>query len=137
MANILEIKDGKKLVALIFKHALRAEGVKFLTPNNYTLQLGLLEHPRGKEVRPHRHPNLKYNVNTTQEFIYVEKGSIQAIFFNNNWSVLKKIKLNKGDFMLCISGGHAFKMLAATRLIEVKQGPYPGDKKAKIFKPEK
>jgi len=42
--------------------------------------------------------------------------------------------LKAGDFMLSVAGGHAFSIEKGSRLIEVKQGPYPGDKRAKVFK---
>jgi len=36
--------------------------------------------------------------------------------------------LNKGDVILLVNGGHGFEMLEKTEMIEVKQGPYVGDK---------
>lgn len=32
-----------------------------------------------------------------------------------------------GDVILLATGGHGFEMLEPSELIEVKQGPYPGD----------
>ncbi|MDP3970718.1 MAG: hypothetical protein Q8P90_03385 [bacterium] len=133
MKAVNEITEGKKVYALIYSADMKADGVRFLTPQNYPLQVGLLEHPKGHKVKPHRHPSLKYNVSTTQEFLYIEKGSVEATIYRNDWTVLKKVKLNKGDFALFVAGGHSFKMLSKCRIIEIKQGPYPGDKKAKIF----
>ena len=106
-----------------------------MTPHNYPLQIGLLEHPAKKTIRAHRHRNLKYKVNTTQEFIYMESGEVEATIYRNDWTVVKKVRLKKGDFILSITGGHGFRVIKPSRMIEIKQGPYPGDKKAKIFKP--
>lgn len=136
MKSIFEINDGKTLLAIVFRHSLTADGVKFLTPQNYPLQLGLLEHPSGKQIRAHRHPAFKYNVTTTQEFIYIETGEVEATIYRNDWSIVKKVILKKGDFILSVAGGHSFKVLKKCRMIEIKQGPYPGDAKAKIFMPE-
>ena len=36
--------------------------------------------------------------------------------------------LNKGDIILLAFGGHGFVMLEKSEIIEVKQGPYAGDK---------
>lgn len=132
--NIQEIKDKTKLLAIVFRKNLTTNGVSFLTPQHYPLQLGLIEHGKNKQVRAHRHPPIKYKVNTTQEFIYLEKGKVEVTIYANNWSVVKKTVLNKGDFILAVAGGHSFKVLQKCRMIEIKQGPYPGDKKAKIFK---
>ena len=35
---------------------------------------------------------------------------------------------NKGDVILLADGGHGFKMLAPSEMIEVKQGPYCGER---------
>jgi hypothetical protein len=129
------IKSKGKIIAIIFKKNLHAEGVNFLTPDDYTLQLGLLEHPKGKVIRDHQHnTKVKYWVDTTQEFLYLEKGKVKVKFFDDNWNLVTTEILNSGDFMLHISGGHGFEVLQKCRMIEVKQGPYPGEKMAKVYK---
>lgn len=134
--DIQEIKDGDKLFALHYDHTLKADGVRFLTPNDYTLQVGLLEHPAGHKVRPHRHPDLHYDVSTTQEFLYIESGEVEATLYREDWSVVTTFMMRAGDFALFVYGGHSFEMKTPARIIEIKQGPYPGDDKAKIFMPE-
>lgn len=127
-------KDGK-IIAIVFKKSLKAKGVKFLTPDYYTLQLGLLEHPKGKVLKDHQHnPKVKYWVNTTQEFLYLEKGKVKAKFFDDKWELVSEEILKAGDFLLHISGGHGFEVLEKCRMIEIKQGPYPGEKMAKLYK---
>jgi len=132
---IERIERGGTLYALIFRHQLAVgDGVKFLTPDDYPLQVGLIERKQGYAFRPHIHNDLHYNVNTTQEFLYVERGSIRATIYSHDWEVVAKIELGAGDFMLSVAGGHSFEVLDDVRLVEVKQGPYPGDKYAKRFK---
>jgi hypothetical protein len=131
------IKKKGKIIAIVFKKSIRTDGVKFLTPQNYTLQLGLLEHPKGKILKDHMHnPEIKYNVDTTQEFLYVEKGKVRVKFFDDGWNLVAQEILTPGDFMLHVSGGHGFEILEKCRMIEVKQGPYPGEKSAKIYRDE-
>ena len=106
-----------------------------MTPQNYPLQIGLIEHGDGKKIAPHKHRDLFYDVNTTQEFIYVERGeNIKVIIFDNDWVEIEKIKMSAGDSILFVSGGHSLDIPKGCRLFEIKQGPYPGDKLAKIFK---
>lgn len=131
--TITEIKNGKKTLAICFSKKLKADGVKFLTPLHYPLQIGLIEHKNGKMVPGHIHRDLKYNVNTTQEFLYVEKGKIEIEIFTKKWKKICAFKMTKGDFVLFVNGGHSVNIHKDSRIIEVKQGPYPGDKKAKIF----
>jgi hypothetical protein len=129
------IRRNGKIIAIVFKKTLRARGVKFLTPANYTLQLGLLEHPKGKVIRDHQHnTKIKYWVDTTQEFLYLEKGKVKAKFFDDEWNLIAEEILMAGDFLLHISGGHGFEVLEKCRMIEIKQGPYPGEKMAKVYK---
>ena len=128
------IEHHGKIIAHIFRKSIRSEGVSFLTPDSYTLQLGLIEHPQGRVIKGHQHrQDIFYNVDTTQEFIYVEKGKLRAFLFSDEWQLVNETVLSAGDFALFISGGHGFEVLEACRLIEIKQGPYPGDELAKIY----
>ncbi len=132
--DILEIKDKGKTLALVFSKNLKADGIKFLTPVSYPLQIGLLEHKEGKNVPMHIHRDLLYKVNTTQEFLYIEKGKVDVTIVDRKWNPVKEVTLTTGDFVLFVAGGHGVNIHKGTRIIEIKQGPYPGDKKAKIFK---
>lgn len=131
------IRNKGKIIALIFKKSLKAKGVSFLTPPDYTLQVGLLNHSKGTVIRDHIHnPEARYWVDTTQEFLYLEKGKVKVKFFDDAWNLVAEEILTEGDFILHVSGGHGFEVLEKSRMIEVKQGPYPGEKFAKIYKNE-
>jgi len=131
----MEVKHKKKVLAIVFRKRLKANGVKFLTPHTFTLQLGLIEHSKGKIVREHKHPtSIHYKVDTTQEFLYIEKGKIKISLYSDDWKLIKKVMLSSGDFILFVSGGHGLKVIDDCRIIEIKQGPYPGDKLAKIYR---
>ncbi len=132
-----EIKDkNHKIVAHFFPKTMSADGsIRFLTPQTYPLQIGLIEHRDGKMVRPHIHRNLFYDVNTTQEYIYIERGEgIAVTIFDTDWVEIEKLSMSAGDSILFVGGGHSLNIPPSCRLLEVKQGPYPGDKDAKIFK---
>ncbi len=86
-------------------------------------------------IKDHIHrQDIKYKVDTTQEFLYIEKGKVRVNLYNSKWKEIKKVILGAGDFVLFVSGGHGLKVLEDCRIIEIKQGPYPGDKLAKIYK---
>ena len=136
--GIKEIKDKGQIIALVYSKSLRPDGIQFLTPPNYPLQIGLHNYPRvDKTVPAHFHPHLKYNVKNTQEFLYVEKGRVDVIVYNLKWQKKAKIKLAAGDSVLFVDCGHEVIFHKGSRLLEVKQGPYPGDKKAKVFRNKK
>lgn len=129
------VSFGGNPMAHIFFHNISAEGVKFLTPDSYTLQLGLIEHKKGKIIRDHIHrQDIKYKVDTTQEFLYIEKGKIEVKLFNYSWEPIENVILNSGDFILFVGGGHGLEVLEDCRIIEIKQGPYPGDSNAKLYR---
>ncbi|EKD80032.1 MAG: hypothetical protein ACD_40C00213G0016 [uncultured bacterium] len=130
-----EVKYQGRILAIIFSHNLKSKGVSFLTPNDYTLQLGLIEHPANTVVRDHVHnPEIKYKVDTTQEFLYLEKGRVKAKIFTDDFKLVEEVILEPGDFMLHVAGGHGFEVLKKCRLIEIKQGPYPGPEHVKKYR---
>jgi len=129
------IEKNGQIFAIIIRRQYRPDGVNFLTPDDYTLQLGLIGHPKGRHIRDHIHnPHIHYQVDTTQEFLYLESGKIKATIYDYGWNVIKEVVLNQGDILLQISGGHGFDVLEPTYLIEIKQGPFPGDKLMKFYK---
>lgn len=130
-----EITHQGKILCIIFSHKLKSQGVSFLTPNDYTLQLGLIEHKAGTIVRDHIHnPDIKYKVDTTQEFLYLEKGRVKAKIFADDFTPVAEVILEPGDFLLHVAGGHGFEILKKCRLIEIKQGPYPGPEHVKKYR---
>lgn len=133
--DIHEVKHQGKILSIFFKHSIKAEGVRFLTPNDYTLQLGLLEHSSGVKIRDHIHnPEIKYKVDTTQEFLYLEQGQVKVKVFTDSFELVEEVIMNKGDFMLHVAGGHGFEILKKCRMIEIKQGPYPGPEHVKKYR---
>jgi hypothetical protein len=129
------IEKNGQVYALVFRKSHRPSGVNFMTPDDYTLQLGLIGHPAGQKIRDHVHnPDIHYNVDTTQEFLYVESGKIKATIYDLKWNVVQEVELNAGDIILQVWGGHGFEVLEPCYLIEVKQGPFPGEKLMKFYR---
>jgi hypothetical protein len=108
--------------------------VQFLTDAADALQVGLFERPQGYCVAPHTHPPKERTVTGTPEFLYVEEGEIAVVVFDEAWRELGTDTLSAGDFLLFLRGGHSVTMRAPTRLLEVKQGPFPGDGEAKTYR---
>ena len=49
-------------------------------------------------------------------------------FYDDYKDYLESRILEEGDTILLTSGGHGFKVLEEVEMIEVKQGPYSGEK---------
>ena len=135
--SILEIRNKQTLYALIIKKKRRfvKKGVDFTTDEKDLLQLGFLNHQKNHIIKPHIHLKKSRIVNYCTEVLLIEKGKVKIKFFDNNSSDIKKDKiLNKGDIIILFQGGHGFKILEKTQIIEIKQGPYVEGKDKKIIK---
>ena len=125
-----------RLLALIIRASFRSEGIEFFTPNEFSQQLGYMNRPKGHVVAPHVHNPLSRSIQYTNEVLLIKSGSVRADFYDSNQKYLESTVLRTGDVILLASGGHGFEMLEATEIIEVKQGPYAGDRDKTLFTPE-
>ena len=134
--SIIEIRNKKVLYALIIKKKRRftKKGVDFITKEHNLLQLGFLNHKKNHLIKSHIHLKKPRIINYCTEVLLIEKGKVKIKFFDNNNSDIKKDKiLNKGDIIILFQGGHGFKILEKTQIIEIKQGPYVEGKDKKII----
>ncbi len=69
----------------------------------------------------------------TQEVLFIKKGKLRVDFYDDYEDYLESVILEAGDVILLVSGGHGFKILEETEMIEVKQGPYSGEADKKRF----
>ena len=135
MSDIRTIEHDGEIYAKIFKADTPAEnGVKFFTNDEDPLQVGVFDREEGYEVIPHRHNPLKVELSPPGEFIWIQSGSADVKIFDNDWSVIEEVTVAGGDCIIILKGGHSFTMLEQTRILEVKQGPYPGREKEKTFR---
>jgi hypothetical protein len=50
---IEKISDGNAVLALILRRDFKEDGIKFLTPDSYSQQLGYMNRPEGYVIKPH------------------------------------------------------------------------------------
>ena len=62
------------------------------------------------------------------ELLIIYSGKLQVFFYNTKMKRAQSIILNKKDMILLIKGSHGFKTLNKTEMLEIKQGPFSGDK---------
>ncbi len=126
MSQVERVELQGRLCALILRHQLSCEGTQFFTPPENPIQLGILHHKRGTEVRPHVHVGSMRRIESVQEVLHIEYGVVEAAFYSDDGVKLDSRTLEAGDTILLLDGGHGFKMIEDTRMVEVKQGPYHG-----------
>lgn len=130
---IEKIMHKENLLAIIVYDTYKKEGISFITPDEFSLQLGYMDHPENYVIKPHLHHPIKRETIGTQEVIIIKKGLIRVDFYSYEKEYLESRKLSEGDVILLISAGHGFTMLEPTTLIEVKNGPYiPEEDKEKF-----
>lgn len=135
--SIIEIRNKKILYALIIKKKRRfiKSGVDFITKEQDLFQLGFLNHKKNHHIQSHIHLKKPRIISYCTEVLLIEKGKVKIKFFDHNNFDLKKDKtLSKGDIIILFQGGHGFKILEKTQIIEIKQGPYVEGKDKKIIK---
>jgi len=122
------IKHQDELLAIIIGASFEKEGIEFFTPNEFSQQLGYMKRPAGYKIAPHVHNPVSREVIWTQEVLFIKSGKIRVDFYDMDRNYIKSEILSSGDIILLASGGHGFTMLEEAEIIEVKQGPYCGDR---------
>lgn len=122
------IVDGLEPIALIIRANFDEPGVHFFTPDSFSQQVAFMKHPTGKRIAPHVHNLVSRQVLYTQEVLFIKQGRIKVELYSSQKKFLTSLILESGDLILLCGGGHSFEMLEETSMIEVKQGPYAGEK---------
>ena len=126
---IKNISVDKKIVAKVFKYQNKSfKGIKFFTASNLNMQVGLMGHSKNHIIKPHFHINRKKIVKQMSELLIIFSGQLKVFFYNKKKLRAKSLILNKKDMILLISGGHGFKVLKKLEMLEIKQGPFVGEK---------
>lgn len=128
METIEIVKDNSEILAMIIRREFSTEGLKFFTPHDFSQQLAYMNHKKGKVIEPHAHNTLTREIHFTQEVLLLRKGKLKVDLYKNDQSYHSTHILQNGDVILLASGGHGFEALEDIEVIEVKQGPYSGDK---------
>ena len=126
MKNIETIQMGDRIFALVLRSEYDEPGPNFFTPPEFSQQLGMLVHKKGKIVERHKHKRVKREIFQTQEVLVLLRGKIQVDLYDDGSKLLKSIILHPGDSILLAQGGHRVEVLEDSKLIEIKQGPYAG-----------
>jgi len=126
---IEEVMVDGYVAAIIVRNEFRPDGIQFVTPDDYSQQLGYMRRPAGYVIQPHIHLQVDRQASFTQEVLYMRKGCVRVDFYREDESYVDSREISTGDVILLSTGGHGFEMLEESELIEVKQGPYLDDKR--------
>lgn len=115
-------------LAIIIRSNFKSDDIKFFTPDSYSQQLGYMNRPKGYIIPPHRHNLVLRKVTLTQEVLFIKSGKVRVDFYDDDQIYIESRMLYKGDVILLATGGHGFEVIETAEIIEVKQGPYVGEK---------
>lgn len=132
---IEKIKEENTVIAIIIRSEFNKDGIEFFTPDDFSQQLAYMRRPREYKIPPHVHNPVQREVQLTQEVLFIKSGKVRVDFYNNNKKYIESGILHQGDIILLADGGHGFKMIEESEIIEVKQGPYSGDHDKVRFDP--
>ena len=124
---MIEVKHNGKILAIIIPKTYKNSGIEFFTPDHFSQQLAYMNRKADYVIPPHVHNAVERSVFFTQETLIIRSGKIRVDFFDDNKDYIFSRELFAGDVILLIDGGHGFKMLEDTEIIEIKQGPYAGE----------
>ncbi len=114
------------LLALLVSAGEDPAETTFPTPPELDLQVGFVVYPAGGEIERHDHRPLERRVVGTPEVLVVRSGRCEIDLYDRGRRHVATRELRTGDVILIAGGGHGFRMLEDTVLLEVKQGPYTG-----------
>ena len=132
---IEQLYDNDKLLSVIVRREFEKEGIEFFTPDTFSQQIGYMKRPVNYVIPPHTHNAVKRDVHFTQEVLLIKSGKIRVDFYDDEQNYLESRVLFPGDVVLLAYGGHGFEMLEESEIIEVKQGPYAGERDKVRFEP--
>jgi cupin fold WbuC family metalloprotein len=124
--------DGAVLAYIVRAQTPR-EQTEFVTPPELPIQLGWLVFHAGATVPRHVHLKMERRVHTPSEVLLVTRGRCEVDIYDTDRTVAATHELKEGDVIILVGGGHAFRMLEDTVLLEVKEGPYLGTAEKELF----
>src|SRR5205823_6087484 len=98
----------------------------YWTPDEATLQVGHVVYPAGSAIARHAHLPVTRSIVGTGEVLLVQRGRCDVDIYDDDRQLVTTRELHVGDILIAVTGGHGFRVLEDTVLLEVKQGPYAG-----------
>jgi hypothetical protein len=130
--EILKSVVGDEL-AYIVKANWKPVSSEFITPDSFSLQMGMIVYGRGQAIAAHVHLPITREVQGTTEVVTVRSGACEIDIYDKDRAFVATRSLAVGDIVMLIGGGHGFRMNEDTVLFEVKQGPYAEGKDKERF----
>ena len=127
------VRSGSDVLCYIVRSADFPAETAFATPCDAQLQVGQVVHLCGHQIARHEHRPQERHSTGTAEFLLVQRGRCAMEVYDHQRRLVATRELGVGDISILLGGGHGFRMLEDTVMLEVKQGPYPGPDEKERF----
>jgi mannose-6-phosphate isomerase-like protein (cupin superfamily) len=128
----IKTKDNV-LTSIIIRRDYRPTGTTFITSPDLAQQVGFVVYPAGGVIKRHIHKTVDRQNISSSEALVIREGKLEIDIFDQAKNLVATRLLETGDFVLMVSGGHGFRVIEPTILLEVKLGPYAGADDKELF----
>jgi cupin fold WbuC family metalloprotein len=126
--------DKSKILFSLLKKTSISNNRNDICPDNQFLQVSAKKIHKGDFFKAHRHLACDKQVTITQECWIILDGEVEGIFYDIDNKEIFKTTLKSGDCIAIFNGGHSLECLSDnTILYEIKNGPYFGAAKDKVY----
>lgn len=127
------IRHDNDVIAVIIPAGHSPDKTDFITPPDYKQQIGFIVYKHGESIVPHKHIPLNRSLVGTSEVLLLKSGKVEVDLYSKDKLLVATRVLNEGDVILLVNGGHGFRIMEDTVMVEVKQGPYIGEQEKERF----
>lgn len=135
MIKIFSRVDPSLLLHIIHRRTDFEQERNDLVESENFLQCAAMMLQKGKTFKAHSHvlkDELPHEV-WAQEGWVIISGSVRCILYDIDNTIIDCPVLQAGDCSITLMGGHNYKVLQESRVLEFKSGPYYGQEKDKTF----
>lgn len=126
--------NPERLLHLVISPEWETEREELVEAENF-LQAALISGEKNRSYEAHKHllKPVTWPTTIAQESWVVVEGKVEVEFFDINDEPLTTYVLEQGDISITLAGGHGYRMLEKSRVVEFKSGPYLGRAMDKEF----
>jgi len=126
--------DKNKILFSLLKKGSISNNRNDISPDDQFLQVSAKKINKGDFFKAHRHLSCDKHVTITQESWIILDGEVEGVFYDLDNKELYRTILQSGDCIVIFNGGHSLECLTDdTILYEIKNGPYYGAAKDKVY----
>lgn len=122
-----EFRSGECVLARLIRADEQRDRLSFFSEDNEAIQAGTWTYEQGTVLAAHIHNEVKRVILRTCEVLYVISGGLRADIYDESGARAAETEVYAGDILILLAGGHGYEILKnGTRVLEIKNGPYPG-----------